>query len=221
MPAERKTSPGRRSTAEPRPYHHGRLRDALVEASLALAEEVGAEQVTVRAAARRAGVSPGAPFRHFADREALMAAAAAEALSRFRREIDVALAAVAPGEPLARFKAFGLAYLRWALRNPALFQIISTRGLFDLEAPGPVQEENARIIAMAEAALTDAAHQGLLRFADPKLVTITGRSLVYGFARMAIDGHFPRWRIDTGTAEETAEAMVDLFIAAIAREPGG
>jgi AcrR family transcriptional regulator len=219
MPTRRKPPAGEQSAAEPRPYHHGKLKEVLVEASLALAEEVGVEQVTVRAAARRAGVSPGAPFRHFADREALMAAAAAEALGRFRREIDAALAAVPPGEPLARFRAFGLAYLRWALRNPAHFQILSTRGLFDLEEPGPIQEDNASIIAMVEDALAEAAQMGLLRFADPKLVVIAARSLVYGFARMAIDGHFPRWGVDAQKAEGTAEAMVDFFIAAIARQP--
>ena len=55
-----------------RPYHHGDLRRVLVEAALQLVEEGGADAVSVREAARRAGVSPGAPFRHFPSRNALM-----------------------------------------------------------------------------------------------------------------------------------------------------
>ena len=76
--------PGR----SPKPYHHGDLRRVLIEAALQLAGEGGADAVSVREAARRAGVSPGAPFRHFPSRDALMKAVAEEAQRRFRAEID-------------------------------------------------------------------------------------------------------------------------------------
>src|SRR5262249_41240681 len=99
-----------------KPYHHGDLRRVLVDAALKLAEEGGPEAVSVREAARRAGVSAGAPFRHFASRDALMTAVAEEAQRRFRAEIDAALAAVPVGDPLRQFRNFGLAYLRWAMR---------------------------------------------------------------------------------------------------------
>ncbi|MFZ2156862.1 MAG: helix-turn-helix domain-containing protein, partial [Bradyrhizobium sp.] len=84
--------PKRRPVEPPKPYHHGDLKRVLVEAALELAEAGGPEAVSVREAARRAGVSPGAPFRHFPSRDALMAAVAAEAQRRFRAEIDAALA---------------------------------------------------------------------------------------------------------------------------------
>ena len=61
--------------------------------------------------------------------------------------------------------------------------------------------------------------QGQLRSPDLKRVQIAGRALVYGFARMNIDGHFPRWGITGGEAERTAEAIIDLFIEGIARRP--
>jgi len=201
-----------------RPYHHGKLKQALVEAALALAEQAGAENVTVREAARRAGVSPGAPFRHFPDRESLMAAVAAEAQRRLRAEIDGALGE-APKDPLARFRAVGLAYLRWALRNPAHFQIISTHDLFDHERSEVLSQDNAKIIGMTEAALAEAAAAGLLAHPDLRLVRLAGRALVYGFARMAIDGHFPRWNITPEEAPRLAEALLDLFVGAIAKKP--
>jgi hypothetical protein len=52
-----------------------------------------------------------------------------------------------------------------------------------------------------------------------KQVQIAGRALVYGFARMNIDGHFPRWGIADAEAERTAEAIIDLFIEGIAKRP--
>ncbi|MFX8856410.1 TetR/AcrR family transcriptional regulator, partial [Acinetobacter baumannii] len=69
-------------------YHHGDLRRALVAAALALAKELGPDGVTVREAARRAGVSPGAPFRHFSDRTALMTAVAEEAMAKLRENVE-------------------------------------------------------------------------------------------------------------------------------------
>src|SRR5579871_2109283 len=83
-PLRAKSAPARRA------YHHGNLRAALVEAALALVEDVGADRVTVREAARRAGVSSGAPFRHFPDRTALLTAVAEEAMRRLRVAVDAA-----------------------------------------------------------------------------------------------------------------------------------
>ncbi|SEC63946.1 transcriptional regulator, TetR family [Rhizobiales bacterium GAS188] len=209
----------RAAATAPRPYHHGKLKEALVEAALGLAEEAGVEGVTVREAARRAGVSSAAPFRHFPDREALMTAVAAESLRRFRVEIDAALRDAPAGDPLARFRAIGIAYIRWSLRNPAHFHIISTRSLFDFERSEALRDDNAEIISMVESALAEAAELGLLGSADVRLLQIAGRALVYGFARMVIDGHLPRWKVDAAEVPAMAEALIDLFIGAIARRP--
>jgi AcrR family transcriptional regulator len=211
--------PGRRATraAAPRPYHHGDLRRVLIDAALQLVGEGGADAVSVREAARRAGVSPGAPFRHFPSRDALMQAVAEEAQRRFRIEIEKALAEVPSGDPLARFRSLGLAYLRWAMRNPTHFEIISGRRFFDHDKSAGVSRDNAELIELTERTLADAFAAGQLRSADLKSVQIAGRALVYGFARMNIDGHFPRWGVAGTKAERTAEAVLDLFIAGIAK----
>jgi AcrR family transcriptional regulator len=208
-----------RRPAAPKPYHHGDLRRVLIEAALKLVEEGGPDTVSVREAARRAGVSPGAPFRHFPSRAALLTAVAEEAQRRFRAEIETAIQAVPAGDPLARFRALGVAYLRWALRNPAHFEVISTARYFDHAAAPDLRRDNAELIAMTEQALADAFAQGQLRSADLHLVQTAGRALVYGFARMNIDGHFPRWGVAEDEAGRTAEAIVDLFVDGI-RKPG-
>src|SRR3979411_2764760 len=133
-PAKTTAAKPRRRAARappPKPYHHGDLRRGLIEAALQLVEEGGAEALSVREAARRAGVSPGAPFRHFPSRNALMTAVAEEAQRRFRAEIAAAMAEAPGGDPLARFRSLGVAYLRWAMRNPAHFEVISSGKYFN------------------------------------------------------------------------------------------
>jgi AcrR family transcriptional regulator len=217
--AKTRRRPARRAVPAPKPYHHGDLRRVLIDAALQLAEQGGAAAVSVREAARRAGVSPGAPFRHFESRDALMTAAAWEAQRRFRAEIDTALAEAPANDPLSRFRSFGLAYLRWAMRNPAHFEIISSGRYFDHDSAADLSRDNAELIALAERMLADALAAGALRTNELKPVLIAGRALVYGFARMNIDGHFPRWGVAEADAERTAEAILDLFIEGIAKRP--
>jgi len=201
----------------PKPYHHGDLRRVLIDAALQLVGEGGAEAVSVREAARRAGVSPGAPFRHFPSRDALMQAVAEEAQRRFRAEIEAALATAAPGDPLGRFRCLGLAYLRWAMRNPTHFEIISSRRFFDHDRAVAISRDNDELIGLTERTLGEALAAGQLRTVNLKPVQIAGRALVYGFARMNLDGHFPRWGVAGPEAEQTAEAILDLFIEGIAK----
>jgi AcrR family transcriptional regulator len=203
--------------AAPKPYHHGDLRRGLIDAALKLAEQGGPEAVSVREAARRAGVSPGAPFRHFDSRAALMTAVAEEAQRRFRAEIEAALEEAPARDPLKRFRAFGIAYLRWAMKNPAHFEIISSGRHFDHDAAVALSQDNSELIALTERMLGEASAAGSLRAVDLKAVQIAGRALVYGFARMKIDGHFPRWGVADGKADRMAEAVVDLFIEGITK----
>ena len=214
MPAT--TKPKRRPPPA-KPSHHGDLRRALIDAALRLAEQGGVEGISVREAARLAGVSPGAPFRHFETRDALMTAVAEEAQRRFRVEIDTVLAEAPASDPLSRFRSFGLAYLRWAMRNPAHFEIISTGRYFNHDGAAALSRDNAELIAMIERLLEDALAQGQLRPSDLKTLKVAGRALVYGFARMNLDGHLPRWGVADEDIERTAEAVLDLFVGAIAR----
>ena len=201
----------------PKPYHHGDLRRVLIDAALQLVGESGADAVSVREAARRAGVSPGAPFRHFPSRDALLQAVAEEAQRRLRPKSRQRL----PPQPRtihsAVFRCLGLAYLRWAMRNPTHFEIISSRRFFDHDKAAAISSDNAELIELTGQTLADAFAAGQLRTADLRQVQIAGRALVYGFARMNIDGHFLRWGVAGSEAEQTAEAILDLFIDGIAK----
>jgi hypothetical protein len=106
------------------------------------------------------------------------------------------------------------------MRNPAHFEIISNGRFFDHGRATELSRDNAELIGMTEQTLADAFAKGQLRMPDLKRVQIAGRALVYGFARMNIDGHLPRWGVAEAEAERTAEAILDLFIEGIAKHPG-
>ena len=109
------------STSAARPYHHGELRAALVSSALALLMESGADALSLRAVARRAGVSPMAPYRHFVDKEHLLAAVAAQGFLAFGAALRQADDAAPPNGALV---AQALAYVRFALDNPAMFRLM-------------------------------------------------------------------------------------------------
>jgi AcrR family transcriptional regulator len=99
--------------------HHGDLRSGLLRAALALLQEGGVEALTLRAVARRAGVSSGAPYHHFADKDALLAAVAEDGFTR----LHAALAATT-GAPADRLRSMCAAYTRFAVTNPALYAVM-------------------------------------------------------------------------------------------------
>jgi len=102
-------------------YHHGDLRAACVRAAIELLDERGETALSLRAVARRAGVSPSAPYRHYADREALVSAVAAVGY----RQLAERLAAVHPSPSTAeQLASVATAYVQFALERPALFRIM-------------------------------------------------------------------------------------------------
>src|SRR6202008_4800343 len=122
--------------------HHGDLRAACLRAAKELLEEDGAAGLSVRAVARRAGVSPGAPYRHYADRDALVSAAAAEGYRELAGYLDAAHPAPSTPDDLA---AVAVAYVRFALEHRALF-----RTMFSDPCDGDSSERVAATTAIAE-----------------------------------------------------------------------
>ncbi len=109
------------STSTERPYHHGGLPERLLGAALELLAEGGTEALSLRAVARRAAVSPMAPYRHYPDKEHLLAAVAAQGFAAFGAALRQADEAAAPGRALVDQ---AVAYVRFALDNPAMFRLM-------------------------------------------------------------------------------------------------
>jgi len=178
--------------------------------------EDGAESVSVREVAKRAGVSSGAPFRHFPSRTALMTAVAEQAMSRFRAEIVRALDEVEGAAPIDRFRALGTAYMRWVVRNPAHFEVISNRALIDFEGSESLRRDNAEIRSLMEELLREQHKRSQLRDDNLKAISFAARALAYGLARMYIDGHLAQWEVPADRAEDAFKAAFDLFVYGVA-----
>lgn len=203
-----------------RPYHHGALKEALVEAAVALIEEGGIEAVSVREAAKRVGVSPGAPFRHFESKTALLTAVATEAMARLTRYIEQALADAADATPLEQYRVLGYAFLAWAFGNPTHFEVISTRAVIDFEASGLLAANN-RIRDRMLQLLKEAVARREIMSVSAEDAMLATRALAYGLARMYIDGQMPSWGIEPQAALQTARRLLDMQIDALRRPRRG
>ena len=155
-------------------YHHGDLRPALLRAASRLLEKEGPAALSLRDLARRAGVSHNAPYRHFPDREALLAALAADG---FRR-LGEALAGASRRE-------MGEAYVRFALEHPQLFRLMFG-GHLSFSRHGALE----RAAASPYHGLV-AAFRAEPSIADPEKAAAAAWSLVHGLSHLLLDGHFP------------------------------
>ena len=112
----------------PRGYHHGNLKEALLRAALELIAQKGPAGFTFAEAARSAGVSPAAPYRHFRDRDALMADVAARGFELFEAALSRAWKDGKP-DPMTAFEQVGRAYLAFAREEPAYYSAMFEAGL--------------------------------------------------------------------------------------------
>ena len=154
-------------------YHHGDLRPALLKAAARALEKEGPAALSLRELARRAGVSHNAPYRHFAGREALLAALCAEGFRLL-------------GEALARSsgRAMGEAYVRFALEHPHRFRL-----MFGGHVPLERQRDVAAAAAQPYQTLVQ-AFRAQPAIADPERAAAAAWSLVHGLAHLLLDGHF-------------------------------
>ncbi len=136
------TSPVKRRTGQ----HHGDLRNALLSAALELVAERGPRGFSVAEAARRAGVSSAAPYKHFTDRDALLAALAVRGYAEQERRFSAALAS-AGDSPTDRLAAVARAYVSFAAQDRSLFDVVFSAGL-DKAAHDDVAAASARVLAV-------------------------------------------------------------------------
>jgi AcrR family transcriptional regulator len=137
-------------TGAKRGYHHGNLREALIKAALDLISAKGPAGFTFAEAARAAGVSPAAPYRHFRDRDALIADVARQGFQAFARALESAWGAGKPN-PRAAFERVGRAYLQFARSEPAYFAAMFESGLAGADYP-EMEAEGDRAFAILRTA---------------------------------------------------------------------
>lgn len=187
-------------------YHHGNLRDTLLEAAFTLVDSGGVEAISMRALAREAGVSSAAPFRHFPDKKVLLAAIARKAAAELERKLEEASAN--GSDALTQFRAMSVAYVRFAAEHPTLFDLIHSTESVPAGFLGELKDERRlKLIAL----IIEGQNAGLIPEADPELIALTSEALTHGLARMIVDRH-PRLRtLSSEEARQLALAATHLL----------
>jgi len=175
---------------------------ALREAALEAIARDGVEHLNLRDLARRLGVSPAAPYRHYADKDALVRAVGAEIVARFTAEIERARAE-APADSVAQFRAIGIANVRFAVRYPAHFRV--------MYLPGVLDDIGERQSEMELGMLRAAQARGELVGLPVEDIALAAGSLIYGLSRMIVDGFLPGGPVTPERADALAIAITNVF----------
>jgi AcrR family transcriptional regulator len=174
-----------------RPYHHGDLRRELEQAALVIVTEEQDWAFSLRHVARRAGVSHNAPYNHFADKDALLAAVATIGMERLGDSMMGAMAGI--DDPADQLLETGLAYVRTGVANPALYRLMFGSVLAEAHKRSELYEAaGARTRGILEGIITRGAQAGLfaINASDPldhAVAVMTAWSAVHGLTMLVID----------------------------------
>lgn len=175
--------------ASKRRYHHGNLRETLLDAAIRLIAEAGPKGFTLREIARRAGVSHNAPYRHFRDKDELLAEVARQGFEELTQ--SMIKAARSQNTPVGQLRDAGLAYIDFALRRPQHFTI-----MFDAPVPESGQDAHdagARSFQTLVKFIEACQKEGQIVSGDPAQLALIAWSLVHGIAKLALAGRFQGW----------------------------
>jgi AcrR family transcriptional regulator len=197
------------------PYHHGSLREELITASVALIETEGIGAVSLRRVAREAGVSPGAPYHHFADRPALLAAVSVrghellnERLREARRTAPTATRALG---------AMVETYVGFARDYPAYLQLILRPELFQPEQHPETQAAGEAAIELLTETVRDCQREGTAPPGDPGALVGLVWALAIGIVTLWLDGPLEGRCVSLGTTPEELTRQITALLERLMR----
>jgi len=193
-------------------YQHGDLRRALVQAGLKMLAEGGVDGLRLRGAAELAGVSHAAPYRHFRDKEQLVAAVAEEGFrmltSRMRDEI-----AARGGDVLSRLRAAAEGYVAFAVAQPATFRTIFGGAVCGEDQPPPpgLKEAGEEAYHVLRDLIVEGIERSRLRAEEPDRLALAAWSMVHGLSMLIIEGQVPGVRGNAAQRRAVTDVVVHLL----------
>ena len=171
---------------KPERYHHGDLKNALLDAARDLASEGSIDRFTLREVARRAGVSPAAPYHHFADKNDLVRQLAIRAFDTMRQSLQTA--ADSSTDPAQQLEAMGVAYLHFAFTHAAEFRFMFKRELCAPPGqPDPLEVAGRAAQAVLHSAIVTAQANRTIRAGDPQPIVLTIWSAIHGLSGILLE----------------------------------
>lgn len=218
MPAAVKSasSRGRKSAATASSYHHGDLRNAMVREGRALLEERGAAELSLRETARRAGVSEAAPSRHFAGKDGLLAAIAAEGFRELAAQREVI--AAAPASTLEKARDMMTSYVRYAQANKGVFHLMVGPRIFDAWKHQELMESSASSFDIFSDAVVQLARESGWPAKSLDLVAHGAWALEHGLATLILADRAPRADRNLDL-DRMIEFSIDLLLSGVVAGP--
>ena len=200
----------RHDSSARRGYHHGNLREALIDAALNLIAQKGPGGFTFADAARSAGVSSAAPYRHFRDRDALLADVARRGFELFETHLEAAWNGGQP-DPFKAFEAIGRAYLSFARNEPAYYSAMFEAGVAPETDAGLRQASERAFAVLRRASEALSAHAPAAQRPPALMMSLHVWALSHGIASLFARGDSGRRALPM-TPEDLLEAAVLIYL---------
>ncbi|MGB8347712.1 MAG: TetR/AcrR family transcriptional regulator [Ktedonobacteraceae bacterium] len=201
---------------KPKPYHHGDLRYALIQAGLEILAEGGSAGLDLRKVARRAGVSHAAPYRHFADKQALIVAINEEGFRQLAQRIRATLREV-PDDSLEQLQAIARAYVLFARENPWLMREMYSGLSIEREAFPSLQLASKGVFHIYAEVVKRGQEQGSIVEGDPAALAGVLWSVLHGVAILVIENQMRPYADGPEGAEYVTRFAVQMFYEGIGR----
>lgn len=207
----------RSKPAAKRAYHHGDLRAALIGAAVQILEKEGEAALTLREVARRVGVSAAAPYHHFADKHAILAAVGEEGFGHLADAMEEARATSGP-KHRDILRAIGVAYVRFAVRHPSHFRVMFS-GILAVKECGSLHAAAQRAFGLLLGAIVTAQNAGVLIDGNPARLAIYSWSMVHGLAMLYLNGAAEGPAGPLGTIDELAAGASEAIARGLEKRP--
>lgn len=201
------------SPKKPERYHHGDLKNALLDAARDLVSEGSVDGFTLREVARRAGVSPAAPYHHFADKNDLVRQLAIRAFDTMRQNLQTAADSTA--DSAQQLEAMGVAYLHFAFTHAAEFRFMFKRELCAPPGqPDPLEIAGRAAQAVLHGAVVTAQANRTIRAGDPQPIVLTIWSAIHGLSGILLETPLGK-TLTLGVAEGMARTVIANVLSGV------
>jgi AcrR family transcriptional regulator len=201
-----------RSKARKR-YHHGNLRQALIDVAVRVVARHGIDALNLRQLAAHAGVTAGAPYHHFANRKALLSAIAEQGFLRFEADLTAERDMARP-DPGARLEALGRAYVRFAIACPGYFRVM----FHGASSSSGTTRAGLRAFRLLHVTIVECQHAGLAPAGEPAPLVLTAWSTVHGLATLWVDAALQFEGLDPDRLAPEVGHLLVRMLTALARD---
>lgn len=169
-------------------YRHGNLREAILTTSLQVIEEVGVTGLSIREVAKKAGVTHQAPYRHFSDKEALLAALAQDGFEKMHQHITQLMAKEI--KPFEKLLTLGLGYFSWASEHPDHFRLMFSQNIPEYETSEGLKIAADKILGLVLKVVRENQEAKIIKIEDTRSVARQLWAAIHGTTLLFIDRQF-------------------------------